>query len=1421
MLDGNVALLSCLRALHGAQSAVEKLEQQLKAPLDASALSSLQDARQAVDRFADSYGSRAGRETRHQLDALEAGLVQGLEAAWDEAVSVDVALLRVVVHDAASGGSADVHGAPVAQTLTLRRISAHPSATAPTSLASIAALLSQRSQLTLLLSALASKLTDLSAKLLVPSERWQIDDDGPTWSAEARGESSGVAALASLLRWLASRIGPLAQPLGSDLLPALQPHLLPALGALLPRELPNPLELPTEAADVARELHAALSLFLPTPTHYLKDDLQPLLLFAGSQGGEWTKSLCQHALDAARVLLLDTRGWTGEAAELSVADLIAPGALPPPPTEDGASGDEDSEASWDWNSGGAGEEAPSSQNITASSSSSGTTATSLAPGRRKGKATLGGVRVVRPSAQLGSGPLPDEEEDDAWGFDEDALDVPTDAVGQTAPRGDPESLSNAHAAPIEAPEDDAWFADEDVPSSQVVNTAQADAPRNTSFRAPILETELDEDVDEDAWGLSEAEKARRASLRGIPAGWVPPPEPQLDNMLEEDESAESSAIDPASAIDAPLVEEPSSSSASELPPRQAPSLDAAVSTISSADANISPGVGSSDVQHVPPCSRTDASANTLDAASNSQIALPLLGDDDDDLDDAWGLTEAEQVARAERRASGAFGGAFALTGLTPQTTQPQLSATPTAPDARSEALADGPLSQRADTSRSPAMADSSHSEALQEEQPSRATAPTVPDAAAFRTAIAPLEDASSAATPLSALDNDSAPAAATSAAASAAVTSAEAEPDAVPPRRLDEPHAESNQGLFDRSDESADEPQSLLASSRAGDVPPQHQQHFATSDQTKADVRDAGSTLPSEALPQTTQVSVQDLPEERDPWDLDDDEVAAVVPDAKMPIALGATVEDYRSDTRPDGDPGLDGQHRSARTEAETRAEAEAQHESAAKLPSTPTAAVREAAEIKVPRDDAETVNGRDEDAWGWNEEEAAGAASSSSPKLGAALNLRSPSSTARPATARTSSPRAADRGVAASPRLRQSALRTASAIKSAGASSPSSGSSSVSRSNSRRTVPPSSPRLRQESASDASVAMADKPATPAPLPVPKTAKCRISARASDLLALAERTLRSATALAEATAQMTDAQRSAWPDATALSAAVGDMFDLHCALMPTAYAAQLRSASLAAQFANDCAFIAQAMGRLQGLYDGSHLAGRQPALDLTPHAQKTAALGQMMFAAELDRQADLLDVALDEARRFEDVHEAERARSCEAAATRVLEDLRQLDATWQSILPEPARLGALGTLVEGVLGRVLREIEALEDISERESDILANVVKSFGPLEGLFVDAASGVSWRCDRGGGRSRADCAASRQQTAVALFVPSWFKCSYLSEILQGGLVDIDFLWSEAGALVDYRPEELSRLIRALFSDTPKRSKLLEKIALGHPQN
>ena len=54
--------------------------------------------------LSDAHGSHVGRETKRQLDALEAGLSQGLEEAWHEAISVDVPRLRVAVLDAASGG---------------------------------------------------------------------------------------------------------------------------------------------------------------------------------------------------------------------------------------------------------------------------------------------------------------------------------------------------------------------------------------------------------------------------------------------------------------------------------------------------------------------------------------------------------------------------------------------------------------------------------------------------------------------------------------------------------------------------------------------------------------------------------------------------------------------------------------------------------------------------------------------------------------------------------------------------------------------------------------------------------------------------------------------------------------------------------------------------------------------------------------------------------------------------------------------------------------------------------------------------------------------------------------------------------------------------------------------------------------------
>lgn len=111
-------------------------------------------------------------------------------------------------------------------------------------------------------------------------------------------------------------------------------------------------------------------------------------------------------------------------------------------------------------------------------------------------------------------------------------------------------------------------------------------------------------------------------------------------------------------------------------------------------------------------------------------------------------------------------------------------------------------------------------------------------------------------------------------------------------------------------------------------------------------------------------------------------------------------------------------------------------------------------------------------------------------------------------------------------------------------------------------------------------------------------------------------------------------------------------------------------------------------------------------------------------------------------------------------------------------------------LVDAIFVRVLREMEDLQDISEQESNRLAELCRK-------LMDTASSVL----RG---SEAD-------------VPTYFKFAYLPDILQGSLADIEYLLfdNESGsALADYTRDEVILLVRALFADTPQRRRLLDRI-------
>ncbi len=50
------------------------------------------------------------------------------------------------------------------------------------------------------------------------------------------------------------------------------------------------------------------------------------------------------------------------------------------------------------------------------------------------------------------------------------------------------------------------------------------------------------------------------------------------------------------------------------------------------------------------------------------------------------------------------------------------------------------------------------------------------------------------------------------------------------------------------------------------------------------------------------------------------------------------------------------------------------------------------------------------------------------------------------------------------------------------------------------------------------------------------------------------------------------------------------------------------------------------------------------------------------------------------------------------------------------------------------------------------------------------------------------------------------------------EASIADISYLFEE-GALVDFEIEELVKLVRALFADTPLRANTINRLLQGHP--
>ncbi|KAF8517993.1 Centromere/kinetochore Zw10-domain-containing protein [Hysterangium stoloniferum] len=251
------------------------------------------------------------------------------------------------------------------------------------------------------------------------------------------------------------------------------------------------------------------------------------------------------------------------------------------------------------------------------------------------------------------------------------------------------------------------------------------------------------------------------------------------------------------------------------------------------------------------------------------------------------------------------------------------------------------------------------------------------------------------------------------------------------------------------------------------------------------------------------------------------------------------------------------------------------------------------------------------------------------------------------------------------------------------------------------------------------------------------------------------------------------------------------ILDLHRALYPIAHSASLaRDTNLVMRWSNDCTFLSNEITRLKHLND---------TIDdkWTDTADRLKTLSEVSFQNAVDIEQETVRNILAAAEGFKNVSNSQRWQECTSVFSQVLQEITKISHQWKDTLTRDGYFRAVGLVVDEALFRIMDDIFSLQDIPEADSERLSDLCESLTPLEELFVYAPD---------------------EQSAAGMHVPLWFKFSYLSWLIKGSIADISYLF-DRGVLVDYEIDELIRLLRALFAETPLRESTIAKFSQGHP--
>ncbi|KAG0065259.1 Centromere/kinetochore protein zw10 [Linnemannia elongata] len=271
--------------------------------------------------------------------------------------------------------------------------------------------------------------------------------------------------------------------------------------------------------------------------------------------------------------------------------------------------------------------------------------------------------------------------------------------------------------------------------------------------------------------------------------------------------------------------------------------------------------------------------------------------------------------------------------------------------------------------------------------------------------------------------------------------------------------------------------------------------------------------------------------------------------------------------------------------------------------------------------------------------------------------------------------------------------------------------------------------------------------------------------------------------------------------------ATRSLIDLYRALMPVHHARTLTNVpALAILFYNDCMYIARELEKVPARLEDGIPGMDEVQYDDSIPALKT--LAKKWLDIQVQKQREELMESIDGAGEFRDCSVDTNFDACERSMKQVVLVFKHLGKAWKSTLSPMTFYKVLGQLLNEVSKRVIKELEELNDISEKESHKLATLCGLLFECEDQFDSAGPLVE--------AAKGD--AYDDEDPIHFFVPTWQKFQLLADILELSFAEIMTRF-RAGQLHMFEEGELSDLICAIFADTPLRKHNLEEIEQGHP--